>query len=72
MRDSGKERGGGTLFTSWQHYLRAPPRHAHMERVITAHLGVSPPSPTVVHLEEGLVLGPQDKVHYMMTLMNMY
>ncbi len=57
---------GDTLFTSWQDYLRAPPSHTHMEGVITAHLGVCPPSPTIVHLEEGLVLWSQNKVHCIM------
>ena len=43
-------------------HLLTPPRHRHVEGVVATDLWVGPPSPSVVLLEQRLVLRAEHKV----------
>lgn len=45
-------------------HLLTPPRHTNMEGVVAADLWVSPTAPSVVHLQQALVLWTKNKVNY--------
>lgn len=45
-------------------HLRPPPSDPNVQGVVAAHLGVRPPTPTIILLQERLVLGTQYKVNW--------
>lgn len=44
-------------------HLLAPPSHSDMEGVVTTDLGVRPTTPSVVHLQQALILGTKNKIN---------
>lgn len=44
-------------------HLLTPPSHSDVEGVVTADLGVRPTTPSIVHLQQALVLWTKNKVN---------
>ena len=44
-------------------HLLAPPSHSNMEGVVTADLGIRPATPSIIHLQQALILRTKNKVN---------